>query len=110
MRAVTAIYLYEGEEKIFGEGPYRLLCGVREKGSLHAAALDMKMSYSKAFSVINRAERALGFPLTEKVIGGAGGGGSSLTAQAKEFMRKYEQYREACRDANRKIYDEIFAK
>ena len=36
--------------------------------------MEMNMSYSKAFSIINRAEKVLGFPLTEKSIGGKGGG------------------------------------
>ncbi len=36
--------------------------------------MEMNMLYSKAFSIINRAEKVLGFPLTEKSIGGKGGG------------------------------------
>ncbi len=109
MRAVTNIYFYDGNEKFFGEGPYRLLCKIEEKGSLRAAAMDMEMSYSKAFTLINRAEKVLGYPLTEKIIGGRGGGGSSLTKEAKTFLKKYEAYREACYAANNRIYHEFFS-
>ena len=110
MRAVTKVYLYDGDTKFFGEGPYRLLCGVEACGSLRKAAIEMELSYSKAISIIARAEESLGFPLTEKKTGGKGGGGSTLTAEAKQFMEKYEKYREACYEANAAIYTEIFSK
>lgn len=110
MRSVTNVYLYENEEKFFGEGPCRLLHGIERTGSLRAAAIEMNMSYSKAISLINRAEKALKFPLTEKKIGGKGGGGSQLTPEAKEFLKRYEKYREACHEANSRIYHEIFSK
>ena len=107
MRAVTKIYLYEDDVKFFGEGPYKLLQCIRETHSLNAAASMMYMSYSKAFGIIKRAEEALGFALTEKKIGGAGGGGSFLTPQALEFMERYEKYTCACKEANEKLFEEI---
>jgi molybdate transport system regulatory protein len=109
MRAVTNVFLYHEDEKFFGEGPCRLLHGVETYGSLRAAAMQMNLSYSKATAILNRAEKALGFPLTEKTIGGKGGGGSRLTAEAKAFLKKYEEYREACYETNRRLYCEIFS-
>ena len=110
MRPVINVYLYEEGEKFFGEGPCRLLKGIERTGSLRAAAMEMDMSYSKATTILNRAEKALKFPLTEKTIGGKGGGGSQLTPEAKEFLKRYEKYREACYEANSRIYHEIFSK
>ena len=110
MKSVTNIYLYENGEKFFGEGPCRLLRGIERSGSLRAAAMEMNMSYSKAFAIISRAEKVLGFPLTEKSIGGKGGGGSRLTEEAKSFLKQYEAYREACYEANNRIYSEYFSK
>ncbi len=110
MKPVMRIYLYdEDNERFFGEGPCRLLHGIEEYGSLRSAAIHMNMAYTKAFSLIKHAETALGFPLTEKQIGGKNGGGSRLTPQAKEFLEKYERYKEACYEANRRIYSEIFS-
>ena len=67
------------------------------------------MGYSKAFHLIRHAEEELGFPLTEKTIGGTGGGGSRLTAEAKELMTRYEQYKSACARAASQLYDEYFS-
>lgn len=109
MKSVTNIYLYENGEKFFGEGPCRLLKGIERTGSLRAAAMEMNMSYSKAIGLIRRAEMVLGVSMTEKRIGGIGGGGSQLTTEAKAFLKKYEMYREACYEANSRIYHEIFS-
>lgn len=110
MRPVTRVYLYdETGERIFGEGPCRLLHGVEELGSLKKAADRMGMAYTKALAMLQRAERGLGFGLTEKTIGGKGGGGSCLTPQAKEFLKKYETYRDTCYAADAAIYHKIFS-
>lgn len=110
MKPVVRVFLYdESGERFFGEGPCRLLRGVEELGSLKKAAARMGMAYTKALTMIKRAERELGFPLTEKVIGGKSGGGSFLTPQAKEFVEKYEAYRNACYEAGADIYRQIFS-
>lgn len=109
MRAVTKVFLYDGDTKFFGEGPYQLLRGIERTGSLRKASLEMELSYSKAISIISRAEQVLGYSLTEKKTGGKGGGGSTLTVEAKQFIEKYEKYREACYEANAEIYNEIFS-
>ena len=109
MRAATSIYLFKDDVRFSGEGPCRLLRGIQECGSLRAAATRMNLSYSKAIAMVNSAEEALGFPLTEKQIGGKGGGGSVLTEEAISFLEKYEAYREACYEANRKLYLEFFS-
>ena len=104
MKAVTKVFLLnEEEEKFFGEGPYRLLCMVEETGSLHAGAARLGMAYSKATKLIQNAEKSLGFPLTVRKIGGKSGGGSVLTQEAIDFMKRYELYRNACVEHRRKI-------
>lgn len=110
MRPTTRIVLRDDSgEKFFGEGPCRLLKGIDRTGSLRRAAKEMDMAYTKALHLVNRAEAVLGFPLTERTIGGKGGGGSRLTAQAKEFIEKYEAYRDACYKANTQLYRRFFS-
>lgn len=109
MEALTRItFVDENREKFFGEGPYRLLLAVEENGSLLAAAKSMGMAYSKATKLLKNAEAALGFPLTNRTTGGASGGGSSLTKEGKEWMARYAAYRDACIEANRRLYLEHF--
>ncbi len=109
MYSTTRVFLRDDNgDKFFGEGPCRLLKGIERTGSLRAAAQEMDMAYTKAMHLLKHAEEALGFPLTKRTIGGKGGGGSRLTSQAKEFIRTYETYRDACYQANRELYRQIF--
>ena len=48
MKLAYKVWL-DNEGKAFGEGPYRLLKLVEKTGSLHQAAMEMKMSYRKAW-------------------------------------------------------------
>lgn len=109
MKAVTKIIFFDDNgEKFFGEGPAQLLRGIEEKGSLRVAALSMEMAYTKALTMIKNAERALGFPLVIRTTGGKSGGGSKLTKEGKEWLERYEAYRDACKQANSKLYLEFF--
>lgn len=109
MNIVTRITLVDDTgQKFFGEGPCRLLHAVEETGSLRAAAASMDMAYTKALKILKNAEHALGFPLTIRVTGGRDGGGSSLTAQGREWLKRYEGYRDACVQANLELYLEFF--
>ena len=110
MKAVTRIiFLDDSGEKFFGEGPARLLNGVCEHGSLRAAAMSMNMAYTKALKLIRNAEQALGFELIYRSSGGKDGGGSCLTEKGKEWLQRYEAYRDACKQANSRLYSEFFS-
>lgn len=109
MKPVTRIQLYnENGEKFFGEGPCRLLRLVEETGSLRCAAASMEMAYSKALKLVKQAEEALGFPLTQRSVGGKDGGGSTLTPEGRRFLLQYESYRDACVQANRELFVRYF--
>ena len=109
MKAVTRItFVNEQGEKFFGEGPARLLHGIEDTGSIRAAALAMDMAYTKALKLIRNAETALGFPLIHRTTGGKSGGGSALTDEGKAWLKRYEAYRDACKQANSRLYLEFF--
>lgn len=107
--AIKIIFFDDNDEKFFGEGPYRLLLAIEETGSLRSASKSMGLAYSKAFYMIKNAEEALGFPLTSRTTGGRSGGGSTITPEGKEWLKKYETYRKACNEVNSKLYMEIFS-
>lgn len=109
MKCITRlIFLDDADQKFFGEGPYRLLKRLDETGSLKGAADEMGMAYTKALKLLKQAENALGFKLTERRTGGAMGGGSRLTPEGREWIGKYERYREACIKANSELYMAFF--
>ena len=109
MKATTKITFWDNNgEKFFGEGPARLLHAVEETGSLRSAALSMGMAYTKALKLLKQAENALGFPLTARSVGGKDGGGSCLTPEGKEWLARYDAYRNACIQANSELYLEFF--
>ena len=109
MKAVTKItFLDDQGEKFFGEGPARLLLTVEKTGSLRAAAMSMGMAYTKALKLIKNAETALGYPVITRSTGGKDGGGSRLTPEGKEWLQRYEAYRDACIQANSRLYLEFF--
>ena len=91
-------------ERVFGEGPCMLLEKVDELGSLNKAAKELNMSYSKAWSIIHKAERELNLKLLETQIGGEEGGGSYLTDEAKRFIITYRNF---CKEAD-EVLKELF--
>ena len=94
--------------KSFGDGPYELLRRVDETSSLHQAANQMGMAYSKAWRLIRTLEHRLGFPLLERKVGGPFGGGSRITPKAKELMNLYGRFRKEANDALGEIYQKHF--
>lgn len=109
MKAITKIFfLNDDGEKVFGEGPYRLLMEIDETGSIRAAAANMGMAYTKALKILQNAEKSMAKPLTMRSTGGSFGGGSRLTPEGKELIKRYEAYRNACVQANSALYLEFF--
>ena len=55
------------------------------------------------------AERAFGFALTERTVGGSGGGGSQLTAEARELIERYRAFERTSRWALSASYETCFS-
>ena len=68
--------------KCFGPGVAQLLHRVERLHSLRAAAMEMEMAYSKAWTVIKNSENALGFKLLAFTTGGKHGGDTGGTGPA----------------------------
>jgi molybdate transport system regulatory protein len=81
-------------------GTFELLVRVEATGSLHRAAADMGMAYSKAWQSARRAEANFGFALLTRQIGGRGGGGSTLSPEAKWLVGAF---RALVQDANQML-------
>jgi molybdate transport system regulatory protein len=103
MRIGYKVWL-DNDGKAFGDGPYELLKQVDETHSLHRAAKEMGMAYSKAWRLIGAMEKRLGFLLIERQVGGPSGGGSRVTPQAKRLMKRYKHFRRDVNTSLERIY------
>ncbi|GAB4447918.1 MAG: hypothetical protein Kow0031_30470 [Anaerolineae bacterium] len=70
----------------------RLLEAVRDTGSISSAASEMGISYRRAWDKIHECEERLGVKLVNTQTGGEGGGGSTLTPQADDYIRRFRQF------------------
>jgi molybdate transport system regulatory protein len=94
--------------KAFGDGPYELLIRVEKRMSLHQAANQMGMSYSKAWRLVRTLEERLGFALLVRKVGGQSGGGSNVTSRGKDLMNHYGRFRKDVERGLEKIYQKHF--
>lgn len=107
MKVAYKVWL-DNDGKAFGEGPYAVLKQIEKAGSLHQAAIDLHISYRKAWTMLQTAEKKLGFALIDRKVGGISGGGSQITPSGKEFMRIYEKFRKDIEDVLEKTYRKHF--
>ena len=82
------LMLYNNEAS-FSMGLIKLLNGVNKYGSLNKACKHFNMAYSKGLRIIRKAESDLGYRLINVTVGGSGGGGSTLTKDAENFIKLY---------------------
>lgn len=96
------------DHKCFGPGVAMLLRRVRTLHSLRAAAMDMEMAYSKAWTILREAERGLGFKLLHSTTGGKGGGGAVLTEEGEAFLAAFEAYEADIKERSRALFNAYF--
>jgi molybdate transport system regulatory protein len=94
-------------EGILEEDRYKLLQQIKEKGSLKAAADEMKISYRKAWGDLKKAESLLGYELIARQRGGKSGGQSHLTEKAIKLLEAYDVLHTKMDDAVEKAYEEF---
>lgn len=88
---------------VFGPGIAALCRGVRDTGSLNAAAKSMGMAYSKAWRIIKETEETLGTQLLVR----DGAHGSTLTPDADKLLDAFETLRDEMQKASEQAYKRI---
>ena len=96
------------EDIFFGPGKAMLMEYIEKTGSMQEACLEMGLSYSKGAKMIKMAEKQLGYRLLERRIGGSGGGGSRLTEEGRDLLRKYRQLTRRVQEDADRAFEEIF--
>ncbi len=81
-----SLWLESKDGHFFGPGPVELLERIAETGSIRMAAAAMNMSYKKAWALVNALNAHTAKPVVIPQIGGAKGGGSTITDEARELI------------------------
>ena len=89
---------------LFGRGIASLCLGVRETGSLTAAAKGMGMAYSKAWRIIKDTEAALDLQLLNR----DGAHGSDLTEAGNKLLDTYLAIEEKLQKEAEELFEAAF--
>ncbi|WP_376087172.1 winged helix-turn-helix domain-containing protein [Roseomonas sp. CCTCC AB2023176] len=72
-----------------GPGKVALLEAIATDGSISAAARALKMSYTRAWGLVEALDAALGTPVVTRAPGGVKGGGAALTEAGRALVARY---------------------
>jgi molybdate transport system regulatory protein len=84
-----------GPDCSIGPGKIALLEQIERSGSLSQAARILKMSYRRAWLLLEDLNRTLGQPVTTASIGGAGGGGAQITPFGRHVAAAFREIEQA---------------
>ncbi len=88
-----------GEDIAVGPGKIDLLEAIARTGSITAAAKALGMSYRRAWLLVDTMNRCFRVPLVDAEAGGRRGGGTALTPQGIEVVRRYRNIERAAAKA-----------
>jgi len=85
------VWLDAGENSFLGQGKIELIEKIKEFGSLRKAAMEMKMSYQKAWFNVDEMNKATGKPLVILKRGGKDGGIAQITEAGEKALKMFKQ-------------------
>ncbi|MDD2583161.1 MAG: TOBE domain-containing protein [Desulfuromonadaceae bacterium] len=98
-----SLWFHRSDRKYLGEDRIRLLEMIDELGSITKAAKAVGISYKTAWDTVNLINNLAEKPLVDRLTGGKGGGGTSLTAAGKKIVTQYKTIQEE----HRKFLDNL---
>jgi len=97
------LWLNRADNKFLGGDRIHLLEQIDELGSITKAAKAVGISYKTAWDTINMINNLAEKPLVDRLTGGKGGGGTSLTAEGKKVIEQFKTIQEE----HRKFLDNL---
>ena len=88
------VWLDAGKNSFLGQGKIELIEKIKEFGSLRKAAIEMKMSYQKAWFNIDEMNKTAGKPLVILKRGGKDGGIAQVTEAGEKAIQIFKQLQE----------------
>jgi molybdate transport system regulatory protein len=95
-------------EVILSEWRVALLEAVERTGSINAAAAQRGVHFRVAWRKLKEMEDRLGVRLTERTTGGKRGGGTRLTIEGKECVRRFRHFSRGLKDIVEQRFHESF--
>lgn len=92
----SRIWIESENNVLLGEGRVHLLKAIQETGSLSKAAKSLKISYKKAWQLIDSVNKSAKKPVTINSVGGKGGGGAELTDYGKSLVKAFDEINRNC--------------
>ncbi|MBN2324865.1 MAG: LysR family transcriptional regulator [Spirochaetes bacterium] len=108
MAVRTKVWLEKDGKPVFGTGKAGLFRAIVNEGSISKASKRVNISFRRAWSHLDNAERNFGTPLLEKHKGGKGGGSSTLTNEAGELVEKFELLSKEVAEYARERFEALF--
>ncbi len=81
-----------GNIGVLGDKKCALLRAIDETGSLNEAMKKLGLTYRKTWDNLRKIEQELGFPVIKPTRGGAEGGSTVLTLEAKIIIAAFEKF------------------
>jgi molybdate transport system regulatory protein len=104
----SKIWIEIDGEPVFGRGRRFLLEAIDAHGSINRAAQEVDISFRKAWSYIKAMEDRMGAKLVIRRAGGKNGGGTKLTDEARDLLKKYAALETGIKEIVDKRFREIF--
>lgn len=83
------LWVFSEDTPYLGIGPIELLEKIIKYGSISKAATAMKMSYRKAWQLVQNMNEIADTPLVTTKLGGTKGGGAEVTEKGRQVIEQY---------------------
>jgi molybdate transport system regulatory protein len=90
-RAELHLRVVKGRIRAIGPGKIALLEAIRDTGSISAAARKLRMSYRRAWVLVDDLNRRLSKAVVEAAPGGKFGGGATLSPTGHKLVGLYRE-------------------
>lgn len=88
------LWLNRADNRFLGADRIRLLEEIGKLGSITKAAMAVGISYKTAWDLVNTINNLAEKPLVQRLTGGKGGGGTSLTAEGRKVVEQFNTIQE----------------
>ena len=90
-RAQFHLRVVKGNIRAIGPGKIALLEAIRDTGSISAAARKLRMSYRRAWVLVDDLNRRVSSAVVEATPGGRSGGGTTLSPTGHKLVGLYRE-------------------